>query len=235
MATLTLTFGGPLQSWGAGSRNFYYRDTATTPTKSATIGLIAGALGLDRDDQEGVRPIAAARFGVRVDREGEPLSDLQTASIIDRESNKLHSKMSYRYYLQDASFVVGLESELVNVEAWASAMRRPYYAPSLGRRGCVPGGPIGIAVSKQGLEQALASHPFTGNLRGADEELSMLVEPRPGDRRRGTLVLDQVVSFTSNRREYRQRNSVQMSVANPDIERTDATEHSPFSMLEETS
>lgn len=81
--TLLLRLEGLLQSWGTRSR-FHDRDTATHPTKSGVIGLLAAADGHDHNDQHphpGALPLttlAALRFAVRADRPGHPVHDFHT-------------------------------------------------------------------------------------------------------------------------------------------------------------
>lgn len=56
----------PMQSWGCASR-FRRRETEAFPTKSALLGLLAAASGIDKDsdDQaERLGPLAALRLGV---------------------------------------------------------------------------------------------------------------------------------------------------------------------------
>jgi len=74
--TLLFKLVGPMQSWGSRSR-FDLRDTEQFPTKSGVLGLVAAALGRDRE--EPVDDLAELRFGVRVDREGIIRYDFQTA------------------------------------------------------------------------------------------------------------------------------------------------------------
>ena len=67
MATLLLRLAAPLQAWGADSK-FETRKTNREPTKSGVIGLLAAALGLERDQ---VQPYIAARVeAVRQKRAG---------------------------------------------------------------------------------------------------------------------------------------------------------------------
>ncbi|MFD9097851.1 type I-E CRISPR-associated protein Cas5/CasD [Streptomyces collinus] len=72
VATLLIRLAGPLQAWGT-SGAFERRATHMRPTKSAVIGLIAAALGYDREDPLG--PLAELRYGVRADRPGTPYRD----------------------------------------------------------------------------------------------------------------------------------------------------------------
>ncbi|MFJ8134165.1 type I-E CRISPR-associated protein Cas5/CasD [Streptomyces hydrogenans] len=71
-AVLLLRLAAPLQSWGALAR-FDRRDTQLRPTKSAVVGLVAAALGLDRADDLG--PLAHLRFATRADRPGAAVRD----------------------------------------------------------------------------------------------------------------------------------------------------------------
>ncbi|MFI6587632.1 type I-E CRISPR-associated protein Cas5/CasD [Embleya sp. NPDC050493] len=75
--TLLLHLAGPLQTWGTRAR-FSERDSHTHPTKSGVVGLLAAALGLDRADDDGLRPLAALRYGVRADRPGVLVHDFHT-------------------------------------------------------------------------------------------------------------------------------------------------------------
>ena len=69
MATLLLRLAAPLQAWGSGSK-FNIRSTEREPTKSGVIGMIAAAMGIQRnDDPHKLDPLNALRFGVRVERE----------------------------------------------------------------------------------------------------------------------------------------------------------------------
>jgi CRISPR system Cascade subunit CasD len=48
------------------------------------------------------------------------------------------TKMTYRYYLQDAKFAVVLESPLDLTESFVQALKSPVYDLYLGRKNCVP-------------------------------------------------------------------------------------------------
>ncbi|WPJ95660.1 type I-E CRISPR-associated protein Cas5/CasD [Coraliomargarita algicola] len=66
MPALAFYIDAPLQSWGASSK-FQYRETNAFPTKSALIGLIAGALGIDKNlssEANLLRPIADLKLTV---------------------------------------------------------------------------------------------------------------------------------------------------------------------------
>lgn len=90
MATLLLRLAAPLQSWGSDSK-FETRKTDREPTKSGVVGLLAAALGLRRDDTEGLARLNGLRFAVRADQEGSLLDVLRTEPMQGRkpETGKL--------------------------------------------------------------------------------------------------------------------------------------------------
>ena len=86
MSTLLLRLAGPLQSWGTDSK-FDVRRTGREPSKSGVIGMVAAALGIQREEDERIRELAGLRFGVRADREGKLLRDYQT---VKAKQNKIY-------------------------------------------------------------------------------------------------------------------------------------------------
>lgn len=161
MPTLLLRLQGPLQSWGTTSR-FDERDTQLEPSKSGVLGLLCAALGRDRC--EPVDDLTALRMGVRVDREGVPMRDYQTATGVlrasDAKAEPERTVVSPRFYLSDASFLVGLEAaELDQLAPLHQALRHPVWPLALGRKGFVPSAPVYLpdGLVMQPLEQALQS------------------------------------------------------------------------------
>ena len=64
MPAIAFYLDAPLQSWGASSK-FQYRETGAFPSKSAVVGLVAAALGIDKhapDEAERLAPVAGLRF-----------------------------------------------------------------------------------------------------------------------------------------------------------------------------
>lgn len=151
MSTLLLRLAGPLQAWGYDSK-FETRRTGREPSKSGVIGLLAAALGRRRD--ESLDDLNQLRFGVRVDKEGELLRDYHTV-----QAKKPY--VTNRYYLSDATFLVGLESE---DDAWLESLRQallnPVFPLFLGRRSCVPVLPLVVGIRPLGLIEALREEPW---------------------------------------------------------------------------
>lgn len=172
MPTLLLRLAGPMQSWGTTSR-FDERDTQLEPSKSGVIGLLCAALGRDR--AETVDDLAALRMGVRVDREGVPMRDFQTAKGLLIASGKVQpdrTVVSPRHYLADAAFLVGLEGvEAALLQALHAAVLKPVWPLALGRKAFAPGCPVAIAeppfhgLHPGTLEQALQQQPLIAQAR----------------------------------------------------------------------
>ena len=141
MSTLLLRLAGPMQSWGTDSK-FDVRRTQREPSKSGVIGLVAAALGISRQDRKTLAALACLRFGVRVDREGTLLRDYHTA-----HPEKGSAYVTNRYYLADAVFVAGLESEDgALLERMGEALVSPAFPLYLGRRSCPPTGRIFLGI-----------------------------------------------------------------------------------------
>jgi CRISPR system Cascade subunit CasD len=152
MATLLLRLAGPLQAWGCDSK-FETRRTGKEPSKSGVIGLLAAALGRRRDAS--LDDLARLRFGVRVDHEGELLRDFHTARSVKQ------NYVTYRYYLADATFVVGLESDDEKfLEQLRQALLHPAFPLFLGRRSCVPVLPLVLGIREVDLVSSLREEPW---------------------------------------------------------------------------
>lgn len=140
ISTLLLRLQGPMQSYGIESK-FEFRETTFEPTKSGVLGMICCVLGRDRTDpvDDLVMHLGMA---VRVDRPGRVEVDFHTAlDIVSAEGSlkRGSSKMSYRYYLHDASFLVGLQSENEELlQTVHEAFQRPCRPAFLGRKSCPP-------------------------------------------------------------------------------------------------
>ncbi len=130
--TLLFRLEGPMQSWGYRSR-FDYRDTALEPTRSGVIGLICAAMGIARG--EDISRFNAIKMGVRVERDGRPEKDYQTASKWGDDKTVISTEVSPRDYLADAAFTVGLQSDDKDLlDEIAQALRNPQWILFLGRK-----------------------------------------------------------------------------------------------------
>ena len=194
MSTLVLRLTGPMQAWGLQSR-FSDRDTAREPTKSGVIGLVCAALGKPREERDDdgfplLAEIVALRMGVRVDREGQPRYDYQTAQDvlvasstarqIARGSPKLKdTEPSTRHYLADAWFTVGLEGDRALLDRIDAALAAPHWPLALGRKAFTPGLPIRILLPNR--RPALFDLPLVETLAAFEDHPKASPPPPPVD------------------------------------------------------
>lgn len=196
MTTLLLRLQGPMQSWGTTSR-FDERDTQLEPSKSGVLGLICAALGRDR--AESVDDLAALRMGVRVEREGVPMRDYQTATGLISATGKVDRErtvVSPRFYLSDAVFLVGLEGNESLLSHIHSALKQPVWPLALGRKSFVPSLPVYLegGLLEQDLETTLVTYSLDGFERSTKQRV-LLEHPSEGAVR-----LDQPVAPFAQRR-----------------------------------
>lgn len=189
MSTLLLRLAAPLQSWGSSSK-FEIRTTEKMPTKSGIVGMLAAALGLERDSD--LSKLNALKFGVRADREGDDITDFH---MVHSEKS---SYVTYRHYLSDAVFLAGVEGDKAFLKELEIALQNPCYSLFLGRRSCPPTLPIVIGIRELSLEDALCEE------MPLDEKHENLlrIQVETNDFSAG-LMQDVPVSFdSSNRRIY---------------------------------
>ena len=164
---LLLWLEAPFQSWGSDSK-FGRRDTQAFPTKSGVLGLVCAALGaggkqvallaefaaLNQTVVSFARRKQTANGVIRQDREplmrdfhmvgsGYDDQDPWESLLIPktREGKKAvggGTKMTYRYYLQDAAFAVALEVPVARAETIVQALQHPAWDIYLGRKNCAP-------------------------------------------------------------------------------------------------
>ena len=224
MSTLLLRLAAPLQAWGTDSK-FEVRRTNREPSKSGVIGLLAAALGLRRDAD--LSRLSALRFGVRVDRNGEVIKDFHMAKA-DKTSY-----LTYRYYLSDAIFLVGLESEDRSfLEQIERALRNPCFPLFLGRRSCPPTLPLVLGIREDALETAL---------RGEENQNKDLKSRRQSHRyirldcgegeQEGTVVQDLPISFNPMRREFAYRRAKEIWLRDDVNTEESAEEHDAMAEL----
>jgi CRISPR system Cascade subunit CasD len=204
MATLLLRLIGPMQSWGTTSR-FDHRDTAKEPSKSGVLGLVAAALGIDREDWQSLEPLTHARMGVRHDRSGVPKRDYQTAKdITSADRTKIHpTAVTVRDYLADAAFLVGLELEDESLLRRAdAALRNPAWPIWLGRKSYVPSEPVWLkdGVQSSAVRPMLENWPWLSRLRRGEERPSSLLASFESEDDSGLLKMDQPLSSFAERR-----------------------------------
>ena len=228
MYTLLLRLSGLFQAWGSDSK-YEIRRTDPFPTKSGVTGILAAAIGLSREDKVGLRELACLRFGLRVDQPGAVFTDFQTAKAIDDKDDISEN----RYYLRDAKFLAGFESEDLNIlEKLDYALNHPVYALFLGRRACPATLPLSLGIRETKLEKALEDEPSLSRVH-TDEKLRIVVESQDNAR---YYAHDLPVSYSREQRIYEYRPVREYFVYAPDAEKDTQKnvvlpEHDPMSFL----
>lgn len=234
-SVLVLRLAGPLQSWGASSR-FTRRTTESAPTKSGVIGLLAAAAGIERDDDARLAPLAALRFGVRIDQPGTRIRDFHTAHHgVTGKSMPL----SERFYLADAVFVAAVEGEHALLADLYAALRAPVYPPFLGRRSCPPAGPVDLALRENArLEEVLKDVPWQASdwyrrRHRPPKTLTVLREKAADEPGAADVLRDQPLSFAAAHRRHALRTVVTTTVPVVSTPLDENRAHEPFDALED--
>lgn len=177
---------GMMASWGDIAVG-EFRPTYDRPSKSAVMGLVAGALGIRRDDEERLRELAVRyRMAVRVDTPGTLLRDYHTAQVppsgkgrkkvlfgtrkaeLSGSRNDLNTVLSSRDYRCDARYTVCLWSDSTSAPYPLSVIRenlkKPVFTLYLGRKSCPPSLPLcPQIVQAETISAAFSSMPAEGD------------------------------------------------------------------------
>lgn len=223
MSTLMLRLAAPLQSWGTESK-FNIRTTNREPSKSGVIGFLAAALGYSRDESnERLNRLNSLRFGVRIEQEGNLLIDYQTAFGPFMQDGSEVTTESFRHYLSDAVFLVGLEGERKQLEELEYALNHPVFPLFLGRRSCPPMPPIVLGIRDCDLPEALRDEPWQAldwyktkwksKAEKTNEELFLRVQYEPAEGEAYQAIQrDLPISFNQSHRQYGYRGYTAMYV-----------------------
>jgi CRISPR system Cascade subunit CasD len=199
MKTLYLRLEGPLQSWGERAR-WTVRDTASEPTKSGVMGLVACALGWGAHRSRDLAALSRRlRMGVRCDRPGTLIRDYHTVcggarsadgKIKRNQSTKEpETVVSIRHYLADASFLVALQGTDSELSLIRDALADPVWPVFLGRRSCPPSVPVLAGVGDHdGLRAALGQGPGASELAGRQVRIVVEAEGATGVPRRDEIL-----------------------------------------------
>ena len=162
MRFLLLTLYAPMGSFGeiaVGERRMSW----ARPGRSAVLGLLAAASGIERTDEDAHRNLEAGLYyAVRTDAPGRPFIDYHTAQTPrarrgrtfatrrgELESGDLHTVLSSREWRSDACFTVSLwprVKDAVDLDEMVDALRRPRFTLYLGRKSAPLGLPLNPAV-----------------------------------------------------------------------------------------
>ena len=210
MPSLLLRLVGPMQSWGTTSR-FDQRDTGKEPSKSGVLGLVAAALGIDRENWLDLEPLTRLSMTVRHDRAGIPKRDYQTAGCAagdviikaDGKPSNAGGVVSNRFYLADAAFLVVLGGEDTGLlERAHEALRNPVWPLALGRKSYVPSEQIWLSEGVQAdtPDQVVRRWPWIATVRRWEALPDQLLVSLESDDGSGVLRMDQLLSSFAERR-----------------------------------
>lgn len=185
MRFLLFTLYAPMASFGeiaVGERRMSW----ARPGRSAVLGLVAAAQGIDRADEDAHQQLEAGLYyAVRVDAPGLPFIDYHTAqtpkarkgrSFATRreelESADLNTVLSSREWRTDACFTVALwprPDRVIDLEEIARALRKPRFALYVGRKAA----PLGLPLAPEIVEADTFMAAFDAR-QPNDEERSVL-------------------------------------------------------------
>lgn len=174
MQCLIFRLYGPMASWGVTAVGGV-RSSASIPTRSAVLGLLAAALGIRRNEEERLAELSTSyTIAVKAESEGTLLRDYHTAQVpsADRKALLLHRKaelefahtnintiLSTRDYRADGHWLVAVAEKpqarfsLAELEA---ALLEPAFPLYLGRKSCPLAAPLKPQlVEAEDVHQAL--------------------------------------------------------------------------------
>lgn len=186
---------GPLASWGDIAVGVN-RPSYDHPSKSATMGLLAAALGIRRDEEEKHRELSESyNFAVAVHSSGNFLRDYHTVQVpsasaiknqkyiltrkeeLGVDKDELSTILSSRDYYCDSYYTVVIWAKNAefpySLELIGKKLREPEFVLYLGRKSCPPSLPFEAKiVSGDNLEEAIKKAEFK-----CQEFLSLLKIP----------------------------------------------------------
>ncbi len=163
---------GPLASWGLPAVGGE-RQSAVSPSRSAILGLLGAALGIKREDEQGLLALQqSVAIAVKQTVPTTLLRDYHTTQVPSHSSKVIHSSrkselseaklntiLSSRDYRCDGLWVIAVsltKQATFDLAALQAALLKPVYALSLGRKSCPLALPMMPTITEScGLKQAL--------------------------------------------------------------------------------
>lgn len=184
MDYLVFQIYAPLLSWGTQAVG-QERTSEDHPGRSALLGLLAAALGIDRQDDSAHDELSlSCLFGIKQISAGLTLRDFHTTQVPPENKKthhlftrrdelrepKLGTVLSYRNYQQDSLHVVAVMTTgtLYSLIKLQQALQHPVFHLYFGRKSCPPAIPLNpeimtadnlkMALDGYGLDEALRHH-----------------------------------------------------------------------------
>jgi len=193
MDVVLLRLDAPLMSFGSVVVD-HHNKTDPLPYRAMLTGLVANALGLTRRQEPQLAALQARiRYAARRDRKGDVLVDYQTVDfdpagpmagdlgwttrgrLEERRGGEASdgTHIRLRHYLADAIVTVAITlipaGEQPSLRVVSDALRSPSRPLFLGRKCCVPSGPVWLGTAEaSSLREAIEAVPRVGGLRVGD-------------------------------------------------------------------
>lgn len=192
---LLLRLDAPMMSFGTTAVDSLGR-TGDFPGRSLLTGLLGNALGYDHRDQRALGALQRRlRHAVRRDCGGEVREDYQTVdlgqpSLLDEVAwttrgrldprggsgdNKVGTHIRHRFYVVDSVFTVALAlvpaEDVPSVAELEAALRHPARPLFLGRKCCLPAGPILLGRTRAASVRAAVVAAERPRHRTTDERM----------------------------------------------------------------
>ena len=149
------------------------RGSGVVPLRSAVLGLVGAALGVDRSDMEGQEALRAYGVAVQSLRDSRPLRDYHTVETVPtakarrpvtrrdalaRAGRGVNTIITKRDYRSDVLIGIALWGDgRWTLDEVAAGFERPHFPLYLGRKSCPLASPVNAKkVTKDGPVQALA-------------------------------------------------------------------------------
>ena len=162
MRFLLFTLYAPIASFGevaVGERRMGW----TRPARSAVLGLLAAARGIDRADEAAHRDLEESlHYAVRTEASGSPFNDYHTAQVPSARrgrtfatrrnevrADRLNTVLSTREWRTDAYFTAAVwprPGHSPDLDGLSRALNMPHYTLYLGRRSAPLGLPLNPTV-----------------------------------------------------------------------------------------
>lgn len=197
---LLLRLYGPMASWGEIAVG-ESRHSAVHPSRSALLGLLGAALGINRDDDDKQKALLDGyRFGIKLECVGSPLRDYHTIQVgvptkkllfrsrrQELMADKVDTILSAREYRCDSLAVVAVEAlpnAPVNLSSLSDTLRKPNFTLYLGRKSCPLALPLmPTLVQAANLQEAFDAVSWPSLLGLHDRNLRDEVWPDHQDKR----------------------------------------------------
>ena len=174
---LSFQLYGVLASWGEQAVG-ESRHSATHPSRSAILGLLAAALGIKREQEQALKHLSdSVAMGFKVTHNGLVLKDYHTIQIPadDRKakhrytrrdelrSEKIGTVLSSREYRQDALSLAAVwlnEESAYTLKRLEQALKQPIFHLYLGRKSCPLSMPVNpVIITEDSFKAALDQYP----------------------------------------------------------------------------